>query len=234
MAEPDSALSTDRVADALRDDILSGEMAPGSRIGQDELASRFGVSRIPVRSALARLESEGLVTMKPSSGAWVARLNLAECLETYMIRERIEPLALACAVPRMEEETVACLSDMVEEMERAADTQTFLSLDRAFHLASYKPADMAQLFAMIERFWNMTQHYRRAFTTLLGRERNWIIHAEHRLIADAVRRRDADGAASVLHDHIRRTRYELAQHADLFPPPELPKRRRTLAAASVD
>lgn len=225
--EPDTALSTDRVTDALREQILSGELAPGNRIGQDELAQRFGVSRIPVRGALSRLEGEGLVLLKPSSGAWVARLNLAECIETYMIRERIEPLALGQSVPRMSDDTVQKLIEMVDEMEQSRDTESFLTRDRAFHLASYQDAGMPQLFAIIERFWNTTQHYRRAFTALLGRERNWIIHAEHRLIVEAIRRRDAESAANILHNHIRRSRHELAAHADLFPQPELKTRQRS-------
>lgn len=222
----ESALSTQRVTEELRALILSGALTPGSRIGQEELAARFAVSRIPVRGALARLESDGLVVLKPSSGAWVAKLDLEECLEIYRIRERIEPLALGEAVPLMSEEDIAALEALVEEMVESADTETFLRLDRQFHLASYRRADMNQLLSMIERFWNTTQHYRRAFTKLLGRERNWIIHAEHRLIVDAIRRRDADGAGNLLMEHIRRTRLELAQHEDLFPTEQTGGRRR--------
>jgi DNA-binding GntR family transcriptional regulator len=221
----DSALSTERVTEGIRALILSGELAPGSRIGQEELAARFAVSRIPVRGALSRLESDGLVMLKPSSGAWVAKVDLAECLEIYMIRERLEPLALAQSVPNMADATIDMLHQLAEEM-ASSDNETFLRLDRTFHLLSYQDAGMRQLLAMIERFWNTTQHYRRAFTKLLGHERNWIIHYEHRLIVDAIRRRDAEGAARLLSEHIRRTRCELAQHADLFAPPEPSGRRR--------
>ena len=179
-----------------------------------------------MRVALGRLESDGLVVLKPSSGAWVARVDLAECLEIYMIRERLEPLALAQSIPNMSDERIHQLERLVEEMAASPDTETFLKLDRTFHLASYADAGMKQLLGMIERFWNTTQHYRRAFTTLLGRERNWIIHAEHRLIVDAIRRGDTEGAAHLLREHIRRTRYELAQYADLFPNPESPPKRK--------
>lgn len=223
----ETALSTQRVTEELRALILAGDLTPGSRIGQEELAARFAVSRIPVRGALARLESDGLVVLKPNSGAWVAKLDLRECLEIYMIRERIEPLALAEAVGRMSDADIDILHALVEEMAAGTDTEAFLRLDRQFHLASYRHAEMHQLLPMIERFWNTTQHYRRAFTKLLGRERNWIIHAEHRLIVDAIRRRDADGAANLLMEHIRRTRLELVQHEDLFPVAEEKKGRRS-------
>jgi DNA-binding GntR family transcriptional regulator len=210
------SLTTDKATEALRGLILSGELAPGSRLNQEDLAARFAVSRLPVRNALSRLESDGLVVLKPSSGAWVARLDLRECLEIYMIRERLEPLALSMAVAAISDAQVTQLVALVEAMAAGTDTETFLRLDRAFHLASYAPARMEHLLGLIERYWNTTQHYRRAFTKLLGRERNWIIHAEHRLIVDAIRRRDADGAAHQLCEHIRRTRLELAEHPSLF------------------
>ena len=75
---------------------------------------------------------------------------------------------------------------------------------------------MQQLFVMVERFWNTTQHYRRAFTNLLGHEGSWIIHSEHNLIIDALRRRDAEGAGHVLFEHIRRTRFELERNRQIF------------------
>jgi len=224
---PDPGLSGHRVTEGIRQLILSGELAPGSRISQESLAARFGTSRIPVRDALNRLESDGLVVLKPNSGAWVARLDLNECLEIYKIRERIEPLALSEAVPRMTDEEIAGLDALVEQMSQTTDTETFLRLDRQFHLASYRAAGMQQLVQMVERYWNSTQHYRRAFTNLLGSEGSWIIHAEHRLIIDALRRRDGEGAAHVLFEHIRRTRFELERHKELFHDDErVPARRR--------
>src|SRR5262245_26158964 len=86
----DFGLAGQRVTDRIRDLILSGELAPGSRIRQEALAEKFGTSRIPVREALRRLESEGLVILVPNSSAWVAKLDLRECIEIYRIRERIE------------------------------------------------------------------------------------------------------------------------------------------------
>lgn len=208
----DTILTGQRVTDRIRNLILSGELAPGSRIGQEALAERFGTSRIPVREALKRLESDGLVVLVPNSGAWVAKVDLDECVEIYKIRERIEPLALAESVLRMSDEHIDTLSSLAAQMERTTDPETFLRLDREFHLASYRASGMRQLGAMVERFWNTTQHYRRAFTSLLGPEGWWVIHAEHRLMVDALQRRDAEGASHILFEHIRRTRFRLQQH----------------------
>ncbi len=225
-SEPSESMRTsDRVTTSIRELILSGGLLPGERISQEDLASRFGVSRIPVREALNRLESDGLVVLKPNSGAWVAKLDLAECIEVYKIRELIEPLALSEAARHIDSAEIDRLEQLVVEMSNTDDTETFLRLDRQFHLASYQPAQMRQLLGIIERFWNTTQHYRRAFTMLLGCTGSWVIHTEHRLIIDAIRRRDFDGAAHVLYEHIRRTRFELARHRDLFPPTRTPVRR---------
>jgi DNA-binding GntR family transcriptional regulator len=213
---PQPDLAGHRMTEAIRDLILTGEFSPGSKISQEALASRFGTSRIPVREALSRLESDGLIVLKPNCGAWVAKLDLKECLEIYKIRERIEPLALSEAVANISDEEIDRLEELVIAMESSDDTETFLRLDREFHLASYRAADMQQLTGIVERFWNTTQHYRRAFTGLLGRRGSWIIHAEHKLIIDALRRRDAVGAGHILHEHIRRTRFELERHQELF------------------
>jgi DNA-binding GntR family transcriptional regulator len=213
---PQADLIGHRMTESIRELILTGEFPPGSKISQEALATRFGASRIPVREALSRLESDGLVVLKPNCGAWVAKLDLKECLEIYKIRERIEPLALSEAVARISDAEIDRLEALVLAMERASDTEEFLRLDREFHLASYRAADMQQLAGMVERFWNTTQHYRRAFTELLGSEGSWIIHAEHKLIIDSLRRRDAEGAAHLLHEHIRRTRFELERHQELF------------------
>ncbi|WP_211245018.1 GntR family transcriptional regulator [Thalassotalea mangrovi] len=205
-----------RVTEQIRELILSGTLAPGCRISQESLAEHCGTSRIPVRDALARLENDGLVILKPNSGAWVAKLDLNECIESYKIREQLEPLALAEAIPKMSDEQIAQLQGMVEDMKQVEDTEEFLKLDRLFHLSSYQASGMNQLNPMIERFWNTTQHYRRAFTKLIGQDGTWIIHAEHTLMVEAIRRRDAEGAARILKEHIRRTRVNLEKHSEIF------------------
>src|SRR5678815_3005723 len=142
----DLTLASQRVAESIRAMILSGEMAPGSRIRQEELAERFGLSRIPVREALRRLESDGLVLLVPNSSAWVAKIDMQECIEVYKIRERLEPLAISEAVANMSDDDVAVLEDLVTRMEQSPDTEEFLRLDREFHLASYRAAGMQQLY----------------------------------------------------------------------------------------
>ena len=92
-------VASHRIADTLRTAILGGSYLPGERIRQEDVAARSGASRIPVREALRMLDSEGLVTLVANSGAWVTKLTLSECVETYLIRERLEPLLLRTSMP---------------------------------------------------------------------------------------------------------------------------------------
>lgn len=222
---PVSALLSEKVTNEIRNLILEGELQPGDRIGQEALAERFGTSRIPVREALRRLENEGLVILVPNSGGWVAKLDLRECLEIYKIRERIEPLALAESIPRMTSDEIASLEAAALKIEQTADPDEFLRLDREFHLASYRAAEMSRLYTLVESYWNSSQHYRRAFVGLIWPQNNWIIFYEHRLLVEAIKRRDTEDASRILYGHIRRTRLELERHREIFSPAE-PKRRR--------
>ncbi len=199
------------IAQELREAILAGTYVPGMRIRQEELAERFGTSRIPVREALKDLESEGLVVLVPNSGAWIAKIDPRECDEIYKIRERVEPLALGESIRHMSDERIARLGELYEQIDATRDVDEFLRLDRDFHLESYADAQLPTLMAMIERFWNSTQHYRRAYSRLIGVDGQWIIHYEHRLLLEAIRRRDIYEAENQLRSHIRRTRLEFTQ-----------------------
>jgi len=205
-----------RIAAELREAILSGEQAPGTRIRQEDLAGRHGASRLPVREALRMLEAEGLVTLVANTGAWVSSLSLGECEEMYQIRERIEPLLLRLNVPLMTEEQIDELALLADAMERSVDVEDFLRLDREFHLSCYRTAPTSMLGEMVLRLWNRTQHYRRAFTRVFRSEGDRSVHHEHQLLVSAIRRRDPDEAERVLAERIRRTRLELARHPDVF------------------
>jgi DNA-binding GntR family transcriptional regulator len=106
----DNNVASDRIADALRAAILDGSYLPGTRIRQEDVAARSGASRIPVREAFRLLASEGLVTLVANTGAWVTRLSLAECVETYLIRERLEPLLLRASLPILDEAAIGHLA----------------------------------------------------------------------------------------------------------------------------
>jgi DNA-binding GntR family transcriptional regulator len=208
--------SARRIADGVRESILAGEVGPGERVRQEMIAAQYGASRVPVREALRILEAEGLVTLVANTGAWVSRLSLAECEELYQVRERIEPLLLRFSMPNLSGETVAELHRLATAMEAGTDVEAFLRLDREFHWLSYSGADTTVLGETVQRLWNATQHYRRAFTRLFTIEADRAVHLEHHLLAHAIERQDADEAERVLYGHIRRTRLGLARHPEVF------------------
>jgi DNA-binding GntR family transcriptional regulator len=211
-----STVASQRVADYLRARILSGQLPPGSRIMQEDLAAALGSSRLPVREALRIMAAEGLVVLKPNSGARVSKLDLGECEDTYKIRERLEPLALAESIPRLGASDIARLNEIQDEIEKDEDAERFLSLDRELHLTSYAGCRNDQLTTIIRRFWNTTQHYRRAYTQIADSADRQLVNAEHRLIIAAISHRDIPDAERFLAAHIRRTRLALARHPELF------------------
>ncbi|MGW5253513.1 GntR family transcriptional regulator [Streptomyces sp. NPDC004012] len=211
-----STVASQRVADYLRAGILSGQLPPGSRIMQEELAAALGSSRLPVREALRIMAAEGLVVLKPNSGARVSKLELVECEDTYKIRERLEPLALAESIPHLGASDIARLNEIQDEIEKDDDAERFLTLDRELHLTSYVGCRNGQLTTMIRRFWNTTQHYRRAYTRIANSADRQLVNAEHRLIVAAITDRDIPDAERFLAAHIRRTRLALARHPELF------------------
>lgn len=205
-----------RVADYLRRAILAGDIRPGEWIRQEEVAERLGSSRLPVREALRMLEAEGLTEHAANRGSRVPLLDRHEVDVLYRMRERLEPLALSESLPRLTEEQIAHMEAVQERIEADAGLAEFLALDREFHLTSYGGCATERLVSTISGLWNATQHYRRAFMLLTGPERRWVVNAEHRLLLDAIRRRDAVDGERYLSGHIRRTRIELAAHPEIF------------------
>jgi DNA-binding GntR family transcriptional regulator len=211
-----SPVASHRIADVLAQRILTGQLGPGARIKQDELAEEFDASRLPVREALRILESRGLVSLRANSGAWVRTMSRRDLELSYEIRERIEPLLLQDSLPHLTEEHLARMRALQDEIAGNDDLERFLVLDREFHWTSYAGSTADELIAMVSRLWDTTQHYRRAFVLLTGGEGSWKIAAEHELLLDALSRRDGEIAAEMLTVHIRRTRLALAQHPELF------------------
>jgi DNA-binding GntR family transcriptional regulator len=211
--------ASERIAARLRDAILAGEIAPGQWIRQEEVAARLGASRLPVREALRMLEAEGLTEHAANKGSRVPLLDMREVDIVYRMRERLEPLALTESLSRLTDDQVAHMEELQARIEADGELTQFLVLDREFHLTSYAGCPSERLVSTISGLWNSTQHYRRAFMLLSGPDRRWVVNSEHRLLLDAIHRRDAVDGERFLSGHIRRTRIELAQHPEVFAPP---------------
>jgi DNA-binding GntR family transcriptional regulator len=200
----------DRVTDWIRAEIVEGRLQPGERIRQEAVAGQLRTSRMPVREALKRLQDEGLVTHISHVGARVASLDIAELDEIYLLREQLEPLALAESIPHLTSEDHDELRRHVLDMESCArpdDPSRWISIDRVFHLKTYSRAGMPRLLDIVEGLWNRTQQYRRAYSRLPTRFA--IAHMEHRLLMEAIVGRDPEEATALSRVHIRRTRLAL-------------------------
>jgi DNA-binding GntR family transcriptional regulator len=197
----------DGIAARLREAILAGELHPGERLRQERIAADYGTSRNPVREALRQLESEGLVTLVPHSGARVARPSYDGCIELYRMREDLDALALAESVPRLNDEQIVRLEHLVDLADQSAEG--WLEHDRRFHLESFAAAPMPHLLAVIEDLWNRTQQYRRLHAHSFSASDRHVISSEHHLILAAIKRRDVEYAASLQRLHIRRSRLAL-------------------------
>jgi DNA-binding GntR family transcriptional regulator len=205
------------IARHLRDAIYDGRLKAGEPVRQEAFAKEFGVSRIPVREALRLLESEGLVTIRPHSGARVATLDFAECEEIYKMRERLEPLALSESIGRLTDDQIAetrRLNRALEDLRE--DPKAWLDGDRQLHLACYAGIPTPRLLGAIVGFWNTTQHYRRILLTTFTDEDFVLQHSEHRLIVDAIASGNARAGEDLMRAHIERSRLRLARNRHLF------------------
>ena len=211
-----TVVATQRVADHLRSAILGGTIARGEGVRQEAVAQRLGASRIPVREALQMLAAEGLIENAPNKGARVPRRSMHEVDVMYRMREHLEPLALAASMPHLTGDDLQLLDEIQGAIEANTDVPGFLQLDREFHLLTYRRCRIEQLTTTVSRLWNATQFYRRAFMELTGPRRRWVVNAEHRLLLDAINRRDEVDAGRFLAGHIRRTRVELSHHPEVF------------------
>jgi DNA-binding GntR family transcriptional regulator len=201
----------------IRDAIMRGDLPPDSRIHQADVAASLGISRIPVREALRKLEAEGLVVFIPNSGARVARVEQNEVVEIYMIREALEPMAIKASVEQMSDAKVLEIDLLRRGLDETPfeDDEQILDLDRRFHLAAYSAEATPRAVRMIEDLWNTTHKFRRRYKLTVGNLEWDEITAEHWLIVQALRARDGVRAASILEQHIRRTRLGLTR--DDFP-----------------
>lgn len=208
---------TQVVARRLREAIFDGELEPGTPVRQEAVAHELGVSRIPVREALRHLESEGLVVIRPHSGARVAVLDFEEYTEIYKIRERLEPLALAESIGNLTDEQRREIERLAAEVETlTGDVSAWLDADRRFHLACYVGVPTPRLLRMIVEFWNTTQRYRRILLTTFTAEDFAVTHDEHRLIANAAVTGNVRAGEDLIRLHIERSRLRLARHRELF------------------
>ena len=186
----------------LRREIATGGLRPGEQVLQEALAEQFGVSRVPLREALKILEGEGQVTYHPHRGYFVAELSVDDLVEVYRIRELLEAEAIRVGAPRATESERAAIEEHLTACEVASavgDLTAMTAANRAFHFALYGTSGMPRLVRMIRLCWDATDVYRSLYYADPAHRATVI--REHRAIARAFARGDAEKAVSLLARH---------------------------------
>ncbi|HLI13134.1 MAG TPA: GntR family transcriptional regulator [Alphaproteobacteria bacterium] len=193
--------AADHVATILREAIAGGALAAGTPLRQDELAARLGFSRMPIRDALRQLEAEGLVSIHPTRGAFVARMDAGEIAEIYAVRELLESEALRLSLPRLTSAALDEAAATLDEIDAEPDVGRWGALNRRFHLALYSACGNARLLGLIEAQHNAADRYVRILLSNLNyRARS---QSEHRRLLAACRKRDLDQGLACLAKHLR-------------------------------
>jgi DNA-binding GntR family transcriptional regulator len=201
IAMPKPQTVADHVARILREAIADGSLAAGSPLRQDELATRFGFSRMPIRDALRQLEAEGIVAIHPTRGAFVARMDATEICEIYAVRELLELEALRLSLPHLSTDKLREAALVLDEIDAEPDVGRWGKLNRAFHLALYAACGNARLLNLIDAQHNAADRYVRILLSNLDyRVRS---QAEHRKLLNACKRKDMDQALMRLSRHLR-------------------------------
>ena len=193
-------------AETVRSQILRRELAPGIKINQASLADQLGISLVPLREALRKLEAEGLVQIVPHRGVFVCTISRDELEDLYTIRMLLEGMATRAAVARLTDDHVAKLSALVLEMEQETSREDYaklLLLNRAFHLTLYEVSGRSFLCDLITGLWKKSERYRALYVHLPGRSRQAL--TEHKEILQALQGRYAKEAVRAVRNNIRQT-----------------------------
>lgn len=195
-----AASAADIVYEALRKAIIEGDLAEGENLRQDQIASMFNTSRIPVREALSRLEQHGLITTQRYKGAVVAGLSIEEIVEIFEFRALVEAEVIRLAVPNMDHETLDAARLNCEEFGRETNSARWGEINRKFHYGLYEAARRPYYLQIVRASLDRIDRYLRAQLTLTdGMTR---AHREHLLILEACVAGDAEKAAKLTRDHV--------------------------------
>lgn len=185
----------------LRGWILSGSLAPGQRLPVRDVARGMGLSTMPVREALVRLEESGLVTQEPHKGAVVSRLSLDDLVDYYNLRRIVEPASIQLGVERITPERLTRLRSTMTALEAAVaqgDLVTVLDLDEDLLCLIHAAVANKQLIRVIKSTWARVRSYKLLFTTLAQADAGAYIASEDARLISAAEVGDGPGAHQLM------------------------------------
>jgi DNA-binding GntR family transcriptional regulator len=196
--------TVDLIADSLRADILQDTLKSGQRLRQEEIATRFGVSKIPVREALFQLKGEGLVTFFPNRGAVVSELSIAEVDEIYTLRIALETVALRRAIPHLTIANLSRAEKILGALDREQNAAQWGKLNWEFHSILYHPANLPRLMEWVRTLHINSTRYVIIYL-LASPDHRQVTQDEHRQILEACRHGDTKATTAYLEHHLQST-----------------------------
>lgn len=193
----------DVVFNTLRQAILKGELEPGERLMEIQLAERLGVSRTPIREAIRKLELEGLVNMVPRKGAEVAKISERNLRDVLEVRRALEELAMELACQRLSEEDIEKIKELNVRMQAEMDNEDSTALaevDEAFHDVIYLGTGNERLVQMLNNLREQMYRYRLEYIKDQGSRASLV--KEHEELINAVAARDINQAKAAIRGHI--------------------------------
>lgn len=197
------------IYEQISDWIMDGTLEAGQRISEDDLAEKFGVSRMPVREAIRMLCAKGLMQSVPYAGSTVRKLNDNEIREVYLLRSVLEPLACRISAQNIHAEQLEQLQSIQSSLEgygeKAISLETskqMYQLNREFHMCMYRPCQMERLMQMIDNLWDSIAYLR--MRTAFNPKYPEQMRQEHRRYISLLRQRDGDALAAQLEENLRR------------------------------
>ena len=201
-----------RVRERLRQEILAGVYQAGERLKIQELGRRYGVSPMPIRESLQKLEGEGLVQIEPNRGARVRRVDLRFINNMYDIRAAIDGMLVRKATERMTEQTLNEVRAAVESYEQAVaeeDASASFEANRRLHELLHETANNEDAQAILSQRWGLIECLRSTFRS--GPERMQNAIREHRQLLEALENKDANEAECIARRHCESARIDLIQ-----------------------
>lgn len=192
--------ATEYVEAVLKAAILEGRIPGGTALRQEELAARFGLSRMPVREALRQLEAQALVDFVPHKGAVVTEISASDAADCYAVRRALEPAALRHSIPHLTETDFSLAEELIAAMDEEAEPGRMGLLNRRFHMALYSRAGHPRLLALAEQQLASFDRYLRFHLAAQGREQ--MAQQDHRALLQAARAREVEAAIAVLERHL--------------------------------
>jgi len=203
---PTQYTTQESVANRLRQLIVNRALSPGERLVQSELAEQFGVSRTPIREALHKLASDGLITLSPHKGASVADFSLSDLEGIYSIRIAIEGYGAFLAAKRITDQdldSLAVLLDRMREVFLEGDRWRLLEVNREFYAVLYAIAGQPRLYDLIMKHLDMADLYRRVAFAIDHYYRHTV--ADHEELLESLEKRDPEAAERISRTQLENT-----------------------------